>query len=76
MLKEHLAAAYRPSALYTYEVRGIGPFPLDMLRYDCAWPVSSEDVQAMAERGVRSVKLSSYKPPTADRWASFMWRLK
>ncbi len=35
-----------------FKVRGTGPFPLDMLRYDAAWPASGEDA-GLIEDSVR-----------------------
>lgn len=61
-----------------FTVEGSGPFPLDMLRYDCAFPNSEMDSNA-AERmdgGLRTVDLimrSSRDKPTFGRWASFGW---
>jgi len=34
---------------YRYRVTGIGQFPIDMLRYDCAWPSMGEDTGRIAE---------------------------
>jgi hypothetical protein len=34
---------------YRYRVTGIGQFPIDMLRYDCAWPSTSEDAGRISE---------------------------
>lgn len=62
---------------YRYEVRGSGPFPADMLRYDQCWPQSSEflgdilDQSPTAPR--RRVVLESHKRPTPGRWDSFGW---
>lgn len=68
--------------LTTFTVKGRGRFPLDMLRYDCAWPSSGEDVAAMESsldtrfelrRNPWAVRLvsESLGVPTVDRWASF-----
>lgn len=52
MFKMHkLEAKERPSAIYTIYVRGRGEFPLDMLRYDGAWPVRSEDAYNISLKG-------------------------
>ena len=68
-----------------YTVRGHGQFPIDMLRYDSAWPYSGEDadkigtVDGALER--REVRLSTYKRPkgqnnfTSKRWDSFNWQV-
>ena len=75
-----LAAQDRPRERYRYKVSGSGYFPIDMLRYDCAYPASSEAVSAMGsesrgERTVqrRTVELCSHHLPTIDRWRSFGW---
>ena len=75
-----LAAADRPRERYRYKVSGSGTFPIDMLRYDCAYPASSEAVSAMGRadnRAVhverRTVELLSHHRPTIDRWRSFGW---
>lgn len=58
-----------------YVVTGVAPFPLDMLRSDCCYPVTSADVDALAlnEPGARLVvSLRSHvKEPTTLRWSSF-----
>src|SRR5215475_13664006 len=91
-MKSHLAdrwsvyvlrADERPKTVYEYFVSGTGEFPWDMLRYDAAWPVDSNDAANMglgfhdngmaAYKEVRSVRLRSYKPPTVARWSSFTW---
>ena len=78
-----LAATDRPRELYRYRVSGTGHFPIDMLRYDCAYPASSKAVSAMHGRTIgagyrscevrRTVELRSHHPPTRDRWSSFGW---
>jgi hypothetical protein len=71
-----LSAGARPLRYYEYWVTGRGGFPVDMLRYDCAWPAGSDDAAKMAwgpGPGLRSFKLHSYRPPTVDRWSSFGW---
>ena len=73
-----LAAADRPRALYIYDVEGVGSFPLDMLRYDAAWPHNSESVSQMSTsrghaEGRRVVGLVSHHRPTVERWKSFGW---
>lgn len=66
--------------LYGYEVTGYGVFPLDMLRYDSAWPYSSRDVEvirdyagthAAGSRELWRVRLTSISEPTVGRWKSF-----
>lgn len=66
-----------------FTVEGTGTFPFDMLRYDAAWPASSEDAIALDHENWRShpkagdrysVKLLSHGPAiTPDRWRSFGW---
>lgn len=79
--REKLSADQRPRFLFTYYVTGSGAFPVDMLRYDAAWPASSEDAAIMGidefvsrdRNRRRSIKLHSYREPTVDRWSSFVW---
>ena len=72
----------RPRTEFT--VTGIGPFPMDMLRYDQAWPKTKEDGDTI---------LTTYRPenclaefqitlltdgafgagPTTARWESHGW---
>ena len=73
-----LAAADRPRERYRYKVTGTGFFPIDMLRYDCAYPASSEACLAISPASAdrdkrRTVELLSYRLPTPDRWRSFGW---
>lgn len=73
-----------------FEVEGCGSFPLDMLRYDCAFPRGSEDVDVILQGDGaitpqdfavrRTVKLARYTKlstaqPTAARWISFGWKV-
>ena len=60
---------------YNYEVQGVPPFPLDMLRYDECWPVSSGSVDGLTENGksMVTVRLRSNKLPTGERWHTFGW---
>lgn len=65
---------------YVYTVQGTARFPLDMLRYDSAHPVSSESVVEIEEslfrndpRKIRSIRLASASAPTEGRWSSFGW---
>lgn len=77
-----LEAVDRPKELWEFQVKGVGDFPIDMLRYDTCWPARSEDISkfnvsrfAEAEelRAVRTITLQSYFAPTVARWASFGW---
>lgn len=72
---------------YESEVSGIGPFPVDMLRYDAAYPAREEDsVRIMSsidrrlaapgsdERNARHhVRVISERHLTSARWQSFGW---
>ena len=59
----------------------LGRFPLDMLRYDCCYPASQEDAEAMAyypdvkqaEKSIMVCKITDSKIDsfTPDRWRSF-----
>ena len=69
-----------------FTVRGRGAFPLDMLRYDAAYPASSPDAlvieKTFRERleGFTSVwtvhlQTRSEIGPTPGRWQSFGWQI-
>lgn len=65
----------------TYKVRGGFNFPLDMLRYDGAYPNTSDDVRKIMEslnlKGETSkeITIGGTTPPTIARWASFGWKV-
>jgi hypothetical protein len=66
----------------TFQVRGSGTFPFDMLRYDACHPAHEPDSYTLAPQdlGLRVVTLATVherKAPhlTPDRWASFGWRI-
>ena len=69
----------------TFTVEGSGWFPLDMLRYDCCFPLHESEigrlsnVEPMGE--FRSVELQRYveikaDQPTQGLWQSFGWSVK
>ncbi len=66
-------------SFYTYTVSSKFDFPIDMLRYDCAYPISADDAASLAEsiRGehkkIISINLGSHREPTSERWSSFLW---
>jgi len=71
---------------YEYEVSGHGEFPLDMLRYDTAWPAYEAEIHLFdpprpsgTNRAEylkpRTIRLRSNRQPTAARWASFGWNV-
>lgn len=66
---------------YSYKVAGKWAFPIDMLRYDEAWPEHEFDsaliIQTTEHSSVEAVeiKIVSYRPPTVARWASFGWQV-
>lgn len=73
-----LAAANRPREVYRYTVTGVGAFPIDMLRYDAAYPSNSDAVSGISHSRQeqvqrRTVELRSHHLPTVDRWSSFGW---
>ena len=77
----YLGTLYRTD----FEVEGTRAFPVDMLRYTCAWPKGESDALAIEDSiespGRRTVALSKYhRDPephlAADRWESkFRWRV-
>lgn len=70
---------------FEYEVRGRGRFPIDMLRYDGAYPTGQRDAARIESTYPRftedaltepvTVMLTSTRMPTNGRWASFGWRV-
>jgi len=69
---------------FEYSVEGVGDFPLDMLRHDCAYPADQESVAAIMaglrwaasrrrSREILLVRLVSHRAPTSQRWRSFGW---
>ena len=64
-----------------FTVRGIGQFPIDMLRYDRCWPFASFDAQAIEKSFQQNnldnieIDLVSINSPTVRRWESFLWRV-
>ena len=68
-----------------FTVAGKGPFPLDMLRYDCCYPMESGDAleieKSLEDRGcqkahtVRLFARSAERRVTDGRWESFRWHV-
>ena len=62
-----------------FTVEGSGKFPIDMLRYDRAFPCIERDSGQITARGKRRVALLKVDPnrtgPTVARWGSFGWRV-
>jgi hypothetical protein len=62
-------------------VRGALAFPIDMLRYDAAWPASESSSHlieasiAHDTNGPVEVIICHRKPLTAQRWESFGWTI-
>ncbi len=56
-----------------YWVSGSGPFPVDMLRHDEAWPATSFDATLVLSGEPRVVRLRSRITPTIGDWRSFGW---
>jgi hypothetical protein len=68
--------------LMRFIVTGSGHFPIDMLRYDRAWPWDMEAVENMRsdrmerrqiELGALFIGDKRMASATVDRWASFGW---
>lgn len=76
-VEHRLEIMERPKVLYEYYVTGGGQFPYDMLRFDHCWPASGADADKLFNwdsiRYQRSIMMRSYRPPTVDRWSSFIW---
>lgn len=70
-----------------FTVEGAGSFPIDMLRFDQAWPRGEDDagqIHASFNRSGkrRRIRLHSYKDTrapdyglTLGRWRSFCWQV-
>ena len=68
-----------------YKVAGACDFPIDMLRYDNAWPRSESETgglyTALSQRftarkkGIVEVELQSIGRPNGARWNSFGWHV-
>lgn len=65
-----------------YRLQGALPFPIDMLRYDAAWPASEQDslrIEATLRYGCAdiespvTVEVYARRPLTTARWRSFGW---
>lgn len=56
-----------------FTVVGHGTFPFDMLRYDCCYPASPQDVANLEGRDTREVTLIATSYVTTGRWNSFGW---
>lgn len=68
--------------IHQYKVRGRGPFPIDMLRHDQAWPVSPDDsakisigIEHDAAYDWRTIFLNGVARPSVARWKSFTWEV-
>lgn len=68
--------------LYTYRftVAGYGPFPFDMLRYDCCYPVHESEARGLDQSGPMHVELERHHAdrswhPTYGRWDSFLFKV-
>jgi hypothetical protein len=66
--------------LHKFRVRGVGQFPLDMLRYDRCFPDTGDDAAGLHSdcRIRREITLIAanrepYWKPTEGRWSSFLW---
>jgi hypothetical protein len=63
-------------------VVGVGPFPIDMLRYDRAYPVGQDSTNAIIQSmgrygrtGAQRVTVASPNPLTSGRWETFGWKV-
>lgn len=76
---------------YRQEIKatGLGPFPIDMLRYDRCFPLREEDAAEISlshqeyllrkkEKPIYLVKFCDSKAPafTSERWRSFGWQIE
>ena len=67
-----------------FTVKGAGPFPTDMLRYDRCFPADTDSSIAMAEtpslnpefyKERRFINLVAIERVTEGRWNSFGWHI-
>ena len=61
-----------------FSVKGTGTFPMDMLRYDMAFPTNPEAINQKGTRIVHLVARTFRNPhmPTLGRWNSFGWTVE
>ena len=70
----------------TYTVRGVDPFPMDMLRYDRSFPTGNKSLPHVFRRiedvhpGEYTVELATVRAykgdlPTVGRWNRFGWHI-
>ena len=68
-------------SITTFVVEGSGRFPIDMLRYNQAWPATVQagiditTTEPHDDLGNRTVRLNATQQPTIGRWASFGWQV-
>lgn len=68
-------------SIFTFTVSGTGEFPVDMMRFERAWPRAPSDSKKIQESDPSSgrfeVDLQSADPPSQKgRWGSFGWRIE
>lgn len=70
---------------WSYQVTGRGRFPVDMLRYDGAFPHQSGDARKIEQSldwhrpgtEVYTIRLRSHtQTPTVERWRTFGWTVE
>jgi hypothetical protein len=77
-----------PRWIHRFRVRGIGQFPIDMLRYDGCFPSSEQDSGEIALTFSRFFRSDDINPisltkiadtkswtPEHGRWNSFLWKI-
>tara|TARA_R110002020_G_scaffold32996_3_gene101034 strand:+ start:614 stop:937 length:324 start_codon:yes stop_codon:yes gene_type:complete len=68
-------------SIIAFVVEGSGRFPIDMLRYNQAWPATVQagiditTTEPHNDLGNRTVRLNATQQPTIGRWASFGWQV-
>jgi hypothetical protein len=71
------------NATRVYTVSGPGKFPIDMLRYDRATPLTKADAKMVERTHANTctfgrhhpITLTSQREPTVARWESFGWQV-
>lgn len=75
-----------PNYVHNFNVKGMGSFPIDMLRYDSCYPRTEEDsgkihgTLGCGRADKEEITISHYGSkkewmPTHGRWKSFMWEV-
>jgi hypothetical protein len=82
-----MAKFTKTHGIQRYVATGTGRFPLDMLRYDSAWPATEHDANILDTHltcggtvpfeGVqlKRAQIDAHSMPAIDRWRSYGWHV-